>query len=90
MLDVLHFFFEQDSRYGSAEEAESVSTLRTSLYRNLYDTTYNYGSSSNSAKTTAGNDYFTDPNVVKPYIPPTEFNPDSFNPYGSVLDAPIG
>jgi hypothetical protein len=27
---------------------------------------------------------------VKPYIPPTEVDPDSYNPFGSVLDAPIG
>jgi len=90
MLDVLHFFFEQDSRYGSAEEVESVSALRSSLYSNMYGTTYSYGSPKKNVNYTANDDYISDPSVTKPYIPPTEFNPDSFNPYGNVLDAPIG
>jgi len=27
---------------------------------------------------------------TKPYVPPTEFNPDSVMPFGTTLDAPLG
>lgn len=89
MLDVLHFFFEEDSRYSSAEEAEAVSAVRSSLYERLYKTTYKYKftKSKSSAKM---NQSFSDPDEVKPYIPPTDFNPNSLSPFGETLDAPIG
>lgn len=32
----------------------------------------------------------TVPKVKKPYVPPTEFNPDSPLPFGKDLDAPLG
>lgn len=89
MLDVVHYFFEEDSRYRSAEEAEGVSATRSSLYSQMYGTHYRYGikgKSNNSAKS----DIYSDPNETKPYIPPTEFNPNAVNPFGSTLDAPIG
>jgi hypothetical protein len=88
MLDVVHYLFEEDSRYSSAEEAESVSAIRTSIYGRLYGTTYKYKVKSKSS----GNDMnysFSDPNEVKPYIPPTEFDPESADPFGGLLDAPI-
>ena len=91
MLDVLHFLFEEDSRFVSAEEAESVTALRSSLYRSFYGKSYAYGLPKKNINVSANNDdFFSDPSVTKPYIPPTEFDPESFNPYGSVLDAPIG
>jgi hypothetical protein len=30
------------------------------------------------------------PKARKPYVPPTNVNPDSAKPFGSILDAPIG
>lgn len=91
MLDVIHFFFEEDSRFVSAEEAEALSSLRTSIYRNLYGTTYQYSSSKNKGNSDYANDgYFDDFSETKPYIPPTDFNPNASNPFGSLLDAPIG
>lgn len=90
MLDVIHFLFEEDSRFVSAEEAEALSSLRTSIYRNLYNTTYLYSSSKKKNNSSADSDYFDDFAETKPYIPPTDFNPASSNPYGSLLDAPIG
>lgn len=83
MLDVLHFFFEEDSRYSTAEEAEAVSKLRSTVYGVLYGTTYKYASTSSPGTSSSSMD-------VKPYIPPTEFDPDSFQPFGSVLDSPLG
>ncbi len=89
MLDVLHYFFEEDSKYSSIEEAESVSALRTTIYGELYGTTYKYKMKSRNNPGNSTSEY-SDPNELKPYIPPTEFNPESSNPFGSVLDAPIG
>jgi hypothetical protein len=90
MLDVIHFFFEEDSRFVSAEEAEGVSGLRTSLYRNMYGTSYRYGSSKSKNTGLSADSYSEFSDVTKPYIPPTEFDPGRPNPYGSLLDAPIG
>lgn len=100
MTDVLHYYLESDMRYSSAEEAEAVSGYRTELYL-TYGKTYKYGMSSKkqSGKSylpkNAGSDYgFDDPLMssteTKPYVPPTDFNPDSFLPFGSELDAPLG
>lgn len=88
MLDVVHYFFEQDSRFTTAEEAEALSALRTRVYGSLYQTPYNY-----SIKTSRGRGGQTasfDDGALKPYIPPTEFDADSPMPFGNVLDAPIG
>ncbi len=98
MLDVLHYYFEQDSRFTSPEEVESVNALRTQLYV-LYGKTYKYGSSTSGSgerKYISGDDSdFSlpdefSPKERKPYIPPTDFNPNSAMPFGSVLDAPLG
>lgn len=91
MLDVLHFFFEEDSKFATAEQAESVSAGRTALYKDLYNVEYKYKIKSSSKRTSSSSEFsYSDPDEVKPYIPPTEFDPDSFNPFGEVLDAPIG
>lgn len=106
MLDVVHYFFEEDIlRFGTSEHAEAASRVRTSIYRNMYDTEYKYEfvSSEKSAQS-GGRSYIGDdiddplndltpmdtkPKKLKPYIPPTDFDPDSYNPFGSVLDSPI-
>lgn len=87
MLDVVHFFFEDDSRYSTAEEAEAVSEFRSTIYGVLYGTTYRYRV--NSSKSGKGSGLSAD-GGVKPYIPPTEFDPDTGLPFGDALDAPFG
>jgi len=54
----------------------------------LYETPYNYAlkPSRNRGVETAS----YDDGVVKPYIPPTDFDSDSPMPFGDILDAPIG
>lgn len=89
MLDVIHFMFEEDSKYSSAEEAESVSSMRTALYSQMYKTSYRY-SVKTSKKSGSSSNFNYDIDEVKPYIPPTEFNPTSHSPFGDLLDAPIG
>jgi hypothetical protein len=100
MTDVLHYFLEDDMRYSTAEEAEAVSGYRTQLYK-AYGKTYDYGISTKKQNgksylpKNAANDFGFDdplmaPTETKPYIAPTDFNPDSFLPFGSELDAPLG
>lgn len=95
MLDVIHFYFEEDNRYASGEEAEALSAMRTSLYE-MYGDRYKYSiKSSRKTKKYSDNDNLDfpepfDTKQVKPYMPPTEFNPNSSNPFGEVLEAPLG
>jgi hypothetical protein len=42
MLDVIHYFFEDDLAVASAEQQEARSNTRSSVYRTLYGTTYKY------------------------------------------------
>jgi len=97
LCDVVHFLFEEDSRYSSSEEVQSVSDMRTKLYA-LYDRTYRYAARSTNAQ---GRQYIDpsedfqldDPIANKPtksYIPPTEAKGESKAPFGALLDPPIG
>ena len=96
MLDVIHFLFEEDLRFTTAEEAKGQSKMRTQLY-SLYGKQYRYGSGE-TGTTYGGRAYVPDDvdsfdvtpaGVKKPYVAPTNFNPESTNPFGSVLDAPL-
>lgn len=98
MLDVLHYTLEEDMRYSSAEQAEAVTGARTQLYL-AYGKTYTYGGKSSGTERQyvspgASNDLDFDPMLAsqesKPYIAPTNFNPDSAMPFGSDLDSPLG
>jgi hypothetical protein len=101
LVDVLHYFFEEDHvRYESSEHAESASKMRTRLYRDLYDRDYKYAIEASSNSTSGGRRYVSDSDEsdydefartdqIKPYIPPTQFNPDSADPFNGALDAPI-
>ena len=111
MLDVIHYFFEQDMLVASSEEAEARSKMRTILYQALYEKTYNYQytSSKNSYNysTASGNlgmpeggftvdnsDSFEpdapDKGPTKPFVPATDFNSESVDPFNGVLDPPAG
>ena len=98
MLDVLHYYFEEDSRYSTAEEAEATSDLRLSLYRQMYDVQYKYAvktKSSASKNTYSGGTDFNDfpfdeeDLQVKPFVP-TTFDPAAGVDSNGVLDGPLG
>lgn len=100
MLDVLHFYFEEDLRYNNAEEADAVSSVRVSLYRTMYETEYKYKVSSKKSgqgrnSYASGTDFDDlapfDPEtaVSKPYVPPTQFDASGVDSSG-VLDGPLG
>lgn len=55
LVDVLHYMFEDDTAYATAEQAEARSTIRELLYRDLYNKTYKYAYSGKSGTgTTTG------------------------------------
>lgn len=100
MVDVIHYFFEEDMMHASTgEQLEAISDMRTELYR-MYGKTYSYGVSKKSKTSRAyvGEDFDFDNDVpfdpanqeTKPFVPATEFDPDSSMPFGGVLDAPLG
>jgi hypothetical protein len=99
MLDILHYLFDKDATFTSAEHSESQSAIRTAIYENLYNKQYPYATNSATRSTTGddygdGDDYLLPPAVSndrKPYVPPTPFNPDAENPFQGVLrEAPLG
>jgi hypothetical protein len=105
MLDVIHYFYDEDSRYsGGYDEAKIVSDFRTSIYDLMYKKPYPYKLSSTESRTYDADSFELDDPIeeeekivpfnpratnVKPYVPPTEFTPDSSKPFGSILDAPL-
>ena len=46
MLDVIHYYFEQDHRYVSFEEASFKDQFRSSIFKNLYHSEYKFASDS--------------------------------------------
>lgn len=85
MVDVIHYFFDEDMRYGSYESALMHGKLREHVYGSLYEKEYKY-----AMKDSTSSDGSSLEGETKPYVPPTEFDPDSSSPFGSALDAPIG
>lgn len=51
MLDVVHYFFEEDHRYSTFEEASFKDQFRSSIFKNLYDSNYAFGSTDGSETT---------------------------------------
>lgn len=94
MIDVLHFLFEEDALGPTGEFIEARSTLRTSIYSNLYNREYRFkvGKSDSSRPMTANGEDLTpfDPmnSETKPYVPATDFNPESSLPFGGLIGAP--
>jgi hypothetical protein len=104
MLDVIHFFFEEDStNVSTAEQAEAKNSIRVSIYRTMYNMEYKYGSDKSNNNFSNLDEPFGDDddmpvpvdpfsksNTIKPFVPATDFNPDAAKPFGRVLDAPLG
>lgn len=103
MLDVLHYFFEDDLNFSTAEQAEARESTRLSIYRELYNKEYKYASPKvRTPKEFDPEDYdipeaekirpFDPKNStgqVKPYVPPTRLDVNAAKPFGSALDAPF-
>jgi len=48
MLDVLHYFFEDDLFYSSVEQADGRDRSRIAIYQDFYQTSYAYAANKNS------------------------------------------
>jgi hypothetical protein len=59
LLDVLHYYFEEDLTHSSELHANSRTVTRENIYKNLYDTEYKYGYLNNVGTNDTNN------NVVK-------------------------
>jgi hypothetical protein len=106
MLDVIHYYFEDDHRYASFDEASFKDQFRSSIFKNLYDSEYSFGQSNDDTPDYRDNELELDAPLenekeviepfnpraksVKRFIEPTNFDEDSSKPFGSVLDGPIG
>ncbi len=102
MLDVIHYLFEEDLRYSSGEQADAVSKTREIVYKQLYDVDYIFKASATGGRRVGGSNSFYDfdniqlfdpkNKVTKPYIPPTEFDPDTGIPMSGngLLEPPLG
>lgn len=105
MLDVIHYYFEQDSVHSSEEHIKSQSNTRETLYRDLYGTEYKYkyrekGQSNNNYVGDLDDLPVDEEEEIKPFdplagppkafVPATEFNPEARKPFGDVLDSPLG
>jgi hypothetical protein len=98
MLDVIHYFYEEDLNYATVEQAQMSDARRVTLFKQLYGIEYKYASEDVKNRT-AGNSFdfdlddpvpFDPANAkTKPFIPATQVDADSYNPFGSILDAPI-
>ena len=97
MLDVIHYFYEDDLNYASVEAAQMAEARRISIFKQLYEVDYAYASTDSKNKTASSMDFDLDDPIpfdpanapVKSYIPPTEVDASSNNPFGDILDAPI-
>ncbi len=77
MLDVIHYFFEDDLNYSTPEQAEARDKMRSSLYGQLYQTTYKYATGAGS-KTSRAKDFSVDDEIQPVEL--KERKIDSFNP----------
>lgn len=96
MLDVLHYLFDEDLvTVSDSEHAKYKNSVRQIIYKNMYDRDYKYGGDEiSSSQNFSDDDYIPQGGAkgeVKPYFPPTKFNPDAPNPFqGALREAPLG
>jgi hypothetical protein len=103
MLDVIHYLFEEDAIVTSEAEFDTKNSARDVIYETVYNRKFAYSTKNSKDFNAADGQYSSEPfdkegnyipsktNNVKPYVPPTNFNPDSDNPFGSVLrEGPLG
>ena len=102
MIDVLHFYFEEDLMADSKVAIDNKNRVRSWLYRDMYFKAYKYGNTNseesyNYSKASDGfigdeDDTIGDPlkPPTKPFTPATDFNPDSANPFGRIVEPPLG
>ena len=105
MLDVIHFFFEEDMNFASKEEADARSNSREIIYQDFYDYAYRYGSSKSTSSTASQGRYYIEEGIeeseesivpfdplkgpTKAFVPATPVDASMSKPFGAVLDEPL-
>lgn len=104
MLDVLHYYFEEDTFYPTPQHQEARSATREHVYGVLYGTSYVYALKKQKPgefidyslpeydpedDVAPINQFSVRDTPAKPFVPATEFNEDSVLPFGNNLDAPL-
>jgi hypothetical protein len=99
MLDVLHYYMEEDYNISTVEQIDARANVRKVIYRNMYNREYLFPTSNGGRNTSTASGEFYDDSIMpvdpmrgptKSYVPPTDFNPESIKPFGDTLDAPLG
>jgi hypothetical protein len=54
MLDVLHYFFEEDLFYSTVEQAEGRDRSRVAIYQDFYNSSYAYSTTTGSTASGKG------------------------------------
>jgi len=104
MLDVIHFFFEDEfMSIQTGEQAEARDKAREILYSTFYNREYKHSTSRPSSSSyrmldseleiediPEPNDQFKKSRETKPYIPPTRMSTNAKDPFAGVLDSPLG
>jgi glutaredoxin 2 len=102
MLDIIHYFFEEDLKVASGEQMDAINEVRKVVYEEFYLTKYFLAKTSSKYSTPNASGNFSeesfekitpfDPNIKnfsKGYKPPTKFDPESTKPFGDILDGPV-
>lgn len=90
MLDVIHYFFEDDMIPRWEQDTDVKSKVRSVLYREMYDREYKYAveTSDRHADFDVDGTSLYDPSLdgsIKPYFPPS--SPEELM---SILEPPVG
>ena len=91
MLDIIHYFFEDDLTPRWEQDSEVKSRVRAVLYREMYKREYKYGMSTEADRhadwEVPTSEMYGPPTdgSIKPYIPPTP--PEELQ---NILDGPMG
>jgi hypothetical protein len=102
MLDVIHYFFEEDLKAATKEEIDAKDAIRNIIYEDFYSHKYFLSNTRNKDyASNASGDFFEesfkditpfDPNIKKSskrYIAPTNFDSNLSKPFGDILDEPL-
>jgi hypothetical protein len=105
MLDIIHFFFEEDQIHSTTEIKHQKSEVRDNMYKLLYGIDYAYKLEKSDTGLTRAELLEDDKNYpsddsdikpfspkkqgVKPFIPPSQPAEDGIQPFGNMLDSPL-
>jgi hypothetical protein len=102
MLDVIHFFLEEDTHHSSKEEADVRNSTREIIYQDFYGHSYKYSDSRSSQSASAQGGYYIeepeDDAVVpfdplkgptKSFVPATPVNAAMSRPFGAAIEEPL-